>query len=473
MGSGTCPGSSTTSTTSARTASGSTRSGCRRSTRRPGSTSATTSAITNGVDPLFGIGGGLRPARRGGAPARDPGRARPGHEPHERRAPLVRRVERRPRRARTPTGTCGAIPPAMRLPVQPLPPNNWVSYFGGPGWQWEPRRAQFYYHTFLAEQPELNWRSAGRRGGPVRRWSAAGSARGVDGFRLDVFNTFLKDARAAIQPDPAGERQPWDRQVHLLRPRPAGLPGADRPLPGDPRRGARPDVGGRAVRRHGRDGRRLRDRPAPRLRLGPARIAVGGRRDPGGDRASARPRSATTRWPTAVLSNHDQSRHVTRLAASIGVEASDAIARAAAVLLLTQRGTPFLYYGEELGTARRRRARADEIVDPPARLGRPGIRLVGSLAQPHADAVDRRSRAPGSRAAGRGCGSGPMSSTRNVAAQRADPDSVLAAVPPAASRCEPRTPALQIGDADASSPTVTPTSSRTGGRPRTRSSSSS
>ena len=40
----------------------------------------------------------------------------------------------------------------------PLPPNNWVSFFGGPGWTWEPRRGQFYQHTFLAQQPDLNWR---------------------------------------------------------------------------------------------------------------------------------------------------------------------------------------------------------------------------------------------------------------------------------------------------------------------------
>ena len=39
------------------------------------------------------------------------------------------------------------------------PPNNWVSYFGGPGWQWEPRREQFYYHTFLVQQPEMDWRT--------------------------------------------------------------------------------------------------------------------------------------------------------------------------------------------------------------------------------------------------------------------------------------------------------------------------
>ena len=95
----------------------------------------------------------------------------------------------RPGRRRTPTAL-------------PLPPNNWVSFFGGPGWQWEPSREQFYFHTFLAEQPELDWRTPAVEAAQfamVRGWLA----RGVDGFRLDVFNVFLKDPGAAIEPGPA------------------------------------------------------------------------------------------------------------------------------------------------------------------------------------------------------------------------------------------------------------------------------
>ena len=56
----------------------------------------------------------------------------------------------------------------------PIPPNNWVSFFGGPGWEWVPERAQFYYHTFLVGQPELNWRNPAVEP-PSGRWSAAGS----------------------------------------------------------------------------------------------------------------------------------------------------------------------------------------------------------------------------------------------------------------------------------------------------------
>ena len=76
---------------------------------------------------------------------------------------------------------------------QPEPPNNWVSWFGGSAWEWEPARGQFYLHTFLPEQPDVNWRSPALR---QAMWSMVKGwlERGVDGFRLDVFNAFLKAA---------------------------------------------------------------------------------------------------------------------------------------------------------------------------------------------------------------------------------------------------------------------------------------
>ena len=72
------------------------------------------------------------------------------------------------------------------------------------------------------------------------------------------------------------------------------------------------------------------------------------------------------RWLADVLSNHDQARQATRLADSAGIADTDAVARAAAVVLLTLRGTPFLYYGEEIGLGDVA-IPVDEIIDPPAR----------------------------------------------------------------------------------------------------------
>ena len=89
-----------------------------------------------------------------------------------------------------------------------------------------------------------------------------------------------------------------------------------------------------------------------------------------------------------MLSNHDQSRHASRLSASAGIDDTDAVARAAAAILLTLRGTPFLYYGEEIGL-RDVEVPFDEIIDPPARRRGGGLGLVEPRRLPIADAVDR------------------------------------------------------------------------------------
>jgi glycosidase len=148
------------------------------------------------------------------------------------------------------------------------------------------------------------------------------------------------------------------------------------------------------------------------------------------------------RWPTAVLSNHDRPRQASRLADSIGVGDGDAIARAAAVLSLTVRGTPFLYYGEELGMGDVD-IPPDESVDPPAfRFG------------PGAGWWDRsRCRTPMPWSPGPGSGFttgrpwlrlGPDAETRNVQVQMADPTSVLSSYRRLIA-LRASTPALQVG----------------------------
>jgi alpha-glucosidase len=73
------------------------------------------------------------------------------------------------------------------------PPTNWLSVFGGSAWQWDARRRQYYLHSFLAEQPDLNFHSAEVQQallGEVRFWCE----RGVDGFRFDACNHQFHDA---------------------------------------------------------------------------------------------------------------------------------------------------------------------------------------------------------------------------------------------------------------------------------------
>ena len=304
---------------------------------------------------------------------------------------------------------------------QPLPPNNWVSFFSGPGWEWEPQRGQFYFHTFLVQQPEVNWRSPALEEAQfdiVRGWLD----RGVDGFRLDVFNVFLKDPELRSNPEVEG-RSAWDRQRHVN----------DRDQPDFPQ---------------------LIERFRTILDEAPGRMSVGELFDGPTERAAAltrephlvfdwelleQPWSASQiaaaidrreaafgpdRWPTIVLSNHDRPRHASRLAASAGIDDTDAVAKAAAVLLLTLRGTPFLYYGEEIG-ARDVDVPPEESVDPPATVGDPQFRWW--------DRSRCRTPMAWTGEADAGFGSprpwlrfAPDVGSRNVAAQALEPDSVLA-----------------------------------------------
>ena len=245
----------------------------------------------------------------------------------------------------------------------PLPPNNWLSFFGGPGWEWEPRRRQFYFHTFLPEQPDLNWRQGAVEAAQwqmVRGWLD----RGVDGFRLDVFNAFLKHPELLANPVVDGD-SPWDRQEHRYDRDAPDLPeliGRFRAIvdevPG------RMSVGELFASDWEQAARLVADRHLVfdwRLLFAPWSAAAYGAAIDDRERVFG-----PDRWISNVLSNHDQSRQASRLAASAGIADTDAVARAAALVLLTLRGTPFLYYGEEIGLGDVP-VRDDEIIDPPAR----------------------------------------------------------------------------------------------------------
>ncbi len=365
-GSATCPGSPPTSTTSR--ASVSTRSGSRRSTPprpRPG--------LRRGRPrrdrPALRIDGRLRPAGRRGPRARPRDRPRPGPRTTPAIAMPGSRIPGRAGRAITPTGTSGATRPAGRRTGRPKPPNNWVSFFGGSGWEWEPRRGQFYYHTFLQEQPDLDWRTPAVRAAQlemIRGWLD----RGVDGFRLDVFNVFFKDPDLASNPPPDPGRAAGDgcgrgtaRTTSTTRTSPSCATSCVEFRAIVDERPGRMTVGelfaGSPARR-----RELRRAGSPHLRLPAPRAALAAdspgrcdRRARGGlrTRPLARRRPLEPR-PAARSHPPRRDRPSDR----------DAIAKAAAVLLLTLRGTPFLYYGEEIGLGDIRVPRR-EIVDPPAR----------------------------------------------------------------------------------------------------------
>ncbi len=228
-------------------------------------------------------------------------------------------------------------------------PNNWGSFFGGPAWTLDPHTGQYYLHQFVPEQPDLNWRNPQVRAAmydTLRFWLR----RGVDGFRMDVIGLIIKDKDLRdnpINPHADPNLPPNDihsRLIHrynmdqdevhpILREIRAVLDEFDD-------RCAIGELWGeydRWVRYYGQNGDELHLPFNFRLMWEPWQAAA--MRRSVDEMEAALPPFA---WPNYVLGNHDQPRLATRFG-------GQPQARLAAMLLLTLRGTPTLYYGDEIG----------------------------------------------------------------------------------------------------------------------------
>ena len=248
-------------------------------------------------------------------------------------------------------------------------PNNWRAAFLGvggtefpPAWTWDEATGQFYLHLFLEQQPDLNWGNAAVRSAMedvLRFWMS----RGADGFRVDVVHAIGKDpALPDLPPDLAPIPEVALNDHPSAHPAIASLRATVDAWDEPPSRMLVGEVvlptSGHTLDYYGTPG-------SPELNLvfnfHPMRAPW--------DAAAWRRQIQEVEdmlgppgwWPTWVLSNHDNPRHRTRYG-------SDGRARAAAVLLLTLRGTPFLYAGEELGLEDAEIPRSREI-DPGGRDG--------------------------------------------------------------------------------------------------------
>jgi alpha-glucosidase len=232
------------------------------------------------------------------------------------------------------------------------PPNNWQSVFGGPAWTWDARRGQYYLHTFLKEQPQLNVRL------PAVQDALLDVARfwldhGVDGFRLDAINHSVVDARLRDNPPRAAvpgtvRSRPYDfqDQLHTLD-QPEVLPFLERV------RALLDAAGGRftVAEVGGPDSHATRQ-----VYTAPGRLDTAYGFDflyapalsPAAVRAALEswPDGPTSGWPSWAFENHDAPRAVSRWAQP---DAREAFARMKMLLLASLRGNVFLYQGEELG----------------------------------------------------------------------------------------------------------------------------
>jgi alpha-glucosidase len=214
------------------------------------------------------------------------------------------------------------------------PPNDWQSAFLGSAWEWDVTTGQYYFHSFLKEQPDLDWSNPAVRAAMadvLRFWFR----RGVDGFRIDVINLLAK-RRELLPPRPAA-RPTWGDERHIQQRigelRSVADEFEDRVLVGEiwlPLKQLVAYYGTDLGGLHLPFNFQLLDLPWLAARIARAIRSYEGLLPPGA-------------WPNWVLGNHDRPRIASRLVA--------AQARVAAMLLLTLRGTPTIYSGDEIGMA--------------------------------------------------------------------------------------------------------------------------
>jgi alpha-glucosidase len=267
---------------------------------------------------------------------------------------------------------------------QVVPPNNWLSFFGGSAWEWVPQRQQFYYHAFLKAQPDLNWRNPAvekEMFSAVKFWLD----KGVAGFRLDAIQTLFEDEQLRDNLKDAGivsGRNANQPEVHdvirrlratlntypvhpvligeLVEPTSAGLDGWYGGVAKDQFQLPMDYVYGFPSMATGTLGAKSElNTSYYRQQLTAVESQIHGSQ------------------PFLFFDNHDNMRSLTRFGDGVH---DAAIAKVVAALLLTPRATPQTYYGAEIGMPDTPPARKEDVRDPsglagwPAYKGRDGER---------------------------------------------------------------------------------------------------
>lgn len=317
------------------------------------------------------------------------------------------------------------------------PPNNWQSEFGGPAWTFDEHTQQYYYHAYLKEQPDLNWRNPEVERAMcevLRFWFN----RGVDGFRVDAIHHLHEDEQGRDNPVNPDWRPSMAPNKRLIQTRTIDQPEVHA-----------------SIRRM----REVADEYPDKVMIGEAYLPI--------DRLMAyygadltgfhlpfnfhlistpwKPQPIASLieayeaalpaggWPNWVLGNHDRSRVASRI--------GPAQARVAAMLLLTLRGTPTIYQGEEIGMTDV--AIPQHLIQDPFERNVPGL---GLGRDPARTPMPWNSEANGGFTAGRPWL--PLNADAallNVAAQDGQPQSTLALYR-ALIRLRRATDALAVGD---------------------------
>jgi alpha-glucosidase len=248
-------------------------------------------------------------------------------------------------------------------------PNNWISIFGGSAWKFDAATNQYYYHFFYPEQPDLNWRNPAveKTMLDTTRWWYK---RGVAGFRLDAVGTLFEDPELHDNPVLPGTNKQGDPNTENKYN--TNLPEMHTEM--QELRKVADETGAILIGEtwtsnidelkmyygpHGNDELQM---PMDLLFTQMTKLS------PAEYRRHIAQVDAAGGWPVFVISNHDIVRSYNRYGDG---QHNDAIAKLMAGLYLTLRGTPIMYYGEELGMENNDPKRKEDVKDPIGRTGWP------------------------------------------------------------------------------------------------------
>jgi alpha-glucosidase len=258
-----------------------------------------------------------------------------------------------------------------------VPPNNWISGFGGSAWQFDPKTGQYYYHYFAVGQPDLNWRNPAVEKAMfdvTRFWYR----HGVSGFRLDAVDLLFEDPNLQDNPvlpgkndfgDPNMENKYNDKlpEVHSeLKKLRAVADQYNAVLIGETYTSNRDEL-----KEYYGDHNDEIQMPMDFMFCEVNKLS------PADFRTQIANAESTGGWPVYVISNHDMTRSYNRYGDG---KHNDEIAKLMAGMYLTLRGTPIMYYGEELGMENNDPVRKEDVKDPigiagwPTEKGRDGER---------------------------------------------------------------------------------------------------
>jgi alpha-glucosidase len=256
---------------------------------------------------------------------------------------------------------------------KPVPPNNWVSLFGGSAWEYMPQTKSFYYHKFYKQQPDLNWRN------PAVEKAMFGSMqfwldRGVAGYRLDAIPTLFEDTQLRDEPVLGGTNAQGDPnlktiytdnlpEVHDVIRRMRAMVGK---YPGE-----RVLIGETYLPNTAELDKWYGGAKKDELQL-PMDMIVGFSNKLDANLFRARISEVETQvhgsQPLLVFDNHDNIRSWERYGDGVH---NEQIAKLIATMLLTTRATALMYYGEELGMVTSTPTRVEDVRDPIGRTGWP------------------------------------------------------------------------------------------------------